>query len=347
MTGARETALILYNTPQEAGGSGATPWAEADAGVLNAVEAVAEALRQNRIPFSRLGVRRLSDIPEALSAAPGAAVVNLVERLDGRVSDFNQVPAVCEALRHPCTGNPSTCLELTLDKWIMKARLRAGGIATPDGAVVPPGEAAGRCRLPPPPFLVKPLCSDGSEGIHAHSLIRDAAGDAESVVRQVHERCGQPALVESYIEGREFNLSVLERDGRVEVLPIAEIDFSLFPPGRPHIVDYDVKWVAGTIPGHVSPRRVPAAVNEPLASELRRVALAAWRACGCADYVRVDCRADAAGRPFVLEVNANPDLSPKAGFPASLAAAGISFADFVASILSNARRRQARAAGAP
>jgi len=116
--------------------------------------------------------------------------------------------------------------------------------------------------------------------------------------------------------------------------------FSLFPGERPHIVDYAVKWISGTIPGHVSPRRVPADVDPALARRLREQAMRAWHACGCRDYVRIDFRVARGGEPFVLEVNANPDLSPKAGFPAALAAAGIQFPEFVRQMLDNARARQ-------
>ena len=171
-------------------------------------------------------------------------------------------------------------------------------------------------------------------------MIHNRDTGLSAAVRRVHVRCGQPALVESYIEGREFNLSVYEHDGRVDVLPLAEIDFSLFPKGRPHVVDYAVKWVAGTIPGHVSPRKVPADVDRKTARALRELAQRAWRACDCRDYVRIDFRVDTRGRPFVLEVNANPDVSPKAGLPAALKAAHIPFAEFVRAILANAEARR-------
>jgi D-alanine-D-alanine ligase len=334
----KPTAVILYNLPAQTTGAGEHIWRESDEGVLAAVDAVAAALEQLRVPCHRLGVRRLADIPAALQTNPGAVVFNLVERLDGRVSDFNLVPAICEALGHPYTGSPSECLFLTLDKWLAKARLRACGVATPAATVVPIGAALDPRNRPPAPLIVKPLSSDGSEGIDAQSLVAD--DDAlHAAVRRVHERSGQPALVEAYIEGREFNLSLFERGGRVEVMPLAEIDFALFPTGRPHIVDYDVKWIPGTIPGHVSPRKVPADVDEPTARLLRDMALRAWTACECRDYVRVDFRVDTAGRAFVLEVNANPDVSPKAGFPAALAAAGIPFAEFVRDLLRNAVQR--------
>ncbi|MBU0714647.1 MAG: hypothetical protein KJ964_04765 [Verrucomicrobia bacterium] len=330
-------AIVLYNCPDT---QGAILWRESDAGVLNEVAAVASALDALGVACCRHGVRRLDDVPAILKTAPGAVVFNLVERLEGGAEVCNQIPDLCRAFGHPCTGSSSACLKLTQNKWQTKERMRAYGIPVPAACVVPPGAAVDFGRVPRPPLIVKPLCADGSEGIDGASLVRDLGGQLAQAVNRVHAHDGQEALIEVFVEGREFNLSLLEMADGVKVLPLAEIDFTLFPPGRPHIVDYAVKWVPGTIPGKISPRRVPACVEDSVAECLRETALAAWRACDCSDYIRVDFRVDQAGRPFVLEVNANPDISPNAGFPACLAAAGITFPDFVVRLLRNAAARE-------
>jgi len=307
--------------------------------VLNEVNAVASALGALGVTCRRHGVRYLDDVPVLLKAAPGAVVFNLVERLEDSAETCNQIPDVCCAFGNPCTGSSSACLKLTQNKWHTKERLRACGIPVPAACVVPPGVPVNPECVPHPPLIVKPLCADGSEGIDGASLVRDLGGQLAQAVNRVHVQDGQSALIEAFVEGREFNLSLLETEGCVAVLPLAEIDFTLFPPGRPHILDYAVKWVPGTIPGKISPRRVPACVEDSMAERLRETALAAWRACDCRDYIRVDFRVDQAGRPFVLEINANPDISPNAGFPACLAAAGITFPDFVGRLLRNAAAR--------
>lgn len=332
----RRRVIVLYNSPDP---QEQILWHESEAGVLNEVNAVAAALDVLGVACRRHGVRRLDDVPNILKAAPGAVVFNLVERLEGGVQECNRLPDLCRALGHPCTGNTSACLKLTQDKWHTKERLRACGIPVPAACVVPPGAPLDPGCVPPPPLIVKPLCADGSEGIDGASLVRDLGGQLAQAVKRVHAHDDQSALIEAFVEGREFNISLLETEGRVEVLPLAEIDFTLFPPGRPHIVDYAVKWVAGTIPGKISPRRVPACADDAIAERLREIALATWRACDCNDYIRVDFRVDQLGRPFVIEVNANPDISPNAGFPACLAAAGITFPDFVARLLRNAVAR--------
>ncbi len=329
-----EAVIVLFNDPD---GGPSAPWAESDRGVLMAVEAVCAAMTERGIPHRRAGIRRLADIPPVLAAGPERLVINLVERLDGCLTDFNQVPAVCEALGRSATGGAAEALSLTLDKWLTKARLRAAGVPVPEACVVSAGDRPPR-RPPPFPLIVKPVASDGSEGIFTDSVVRDPAA-LLCAVERVHAVCGQPALVERYIAGREFNLAMLERGGVVECLPVAEIDFTLYPPDRPHIVSYDVKWTPGAIAGRVSPRRVPAPVTRAQRLRLETLARRVWVACGARDYMRVDVRMDARGRLYVLEANINPDLAPCAGFAAALHVAGIPFAAFVADLLANAAAR--------
>lgn len=329
------SVLILYNEPRPAGRG----WHEADAGVLAEVEAVAAALTAARIPHRHAGVRRLADLPEAITAGSERVVFNLVEALDGPVSDACFVPAVCRALGRAVTGNDSAALTLCLDKGQTKAALVAAGVSTPPSVVVP--LAAGLPEAAPAgKVVVKPAQTDASEGIDDAAVV--AEGDRVALaaaVSRVHGEFAQPALVEAFIAGRELNVSLIERDGRLELLPLAEIDFSTFPPDKPQIVGYAAKWRPDTFEFHHTPRIIPAPLPEPVAAAVRDHARAAWHAAGCQDYARVDLRLDEAGHPFVLEINPNPDISPDAGFAAALAAADISYEAFGEAMVANAERR--------
>jgi len=329
--------LVLHNLPsQEAGFS--TSCAASDQGVMHAVQNVVDALKRLGMPHRVAGVRRLEDLPFVFSSGDESVVFNLVERLDGGVHQSNQTPAVCRAFGRACTGGSVECLVLTLDKALTKARLAAHGLHVPPGLVVPVGFTTDVHLLPSGPLFIKPLCSDGSEGIGLESLANDRQSLLNAVAR-IHREFGQPALVEKFIEGRELNLAVFERDGVPVPLPPAEIDFSLFPKERPHIVDYAIKWNPGTIAGQVSPRRIPAPVDAATAIRLQHLAQSAWTACGCSDYARIDTRMDASGTVYILEVNVNCDLSPLAGLPAALAAANLPFDLFVKQVVDNARKR--------
>lgn len=332
-----QEVIVLHNIPRTDTGNGDS-CRESDVGVLDEVQAVAEALTRLGRRHSIVGVRRLTDIPPALSRETGRLVFNLVERLDGGLSDFNYVPAVCRSLGFTCTGGNSDSMSLTFDKWLTKARLNTAGILTPAGIALPPG--AIWTGFPPAPVIVKPVSADGSEGVHADSVVRRAGPEVTERAARIHADFRQPALVERFIDGREFNISILERNGSVEILPLAEIDFTLFNAGRPPIVDYEVKWIPGTLGSIVSPRKLPAQVDGDTEQRIIRLARLAWAVCGCRDYARVDMRMDAEGSLYVIEINTNPDLSPRAGFPAALAAASISFEDFVAAVLANAETRR-------
>ncbi len=151
----------------------------------------------------------------------------------------------------------------------------------------------------------------------------------EEVHRRLRERVdrtGRPAFAEEYIEGREINLALLTGPGGVEVLPATEIDFSAFPAHKPRIVGYLAKWQANSFEYNNTPHCFNfAASDRPLLDCLEDLARQCWSLFMLRGWGRVDFRVDQQGRPWILEVNANPCLSPDAGFAAALQWAGIEF----------------------
>ena len=341
----RPRVLILHNVPPEGAARGA--WRESDEGVLAEVGAVAVALERLGFEHRTIGVAGLRDVASVLAAAPEPVVFNLVESFIGAPAEVNYVPALGRAFGKACTGSDTPCLVAALDKGRTKTILRAAGLPCPPGVVVPVGERVRSADLSPGPFIVKPCTSDASEGIDARSVVAGPGAALTRAVRRVHEEVGQDALVEAFIVGRELNVSLLERGGAVAVLPLAEIDFSAFPPGRPRLVDYAAKWLVDSFEYRSTPHIIPAPLPIVRAREVRRLALGAWRALGCRDYARVDFRLDRRGRPWIIEVNPNPDISPDAGFDAGFSAAlgavPISYADFVAAVIENALARMPKA----
>jgi D-alanine-D-alanine ligase len=127
--------------------------------------------------------------------------------------------------------------------------------------------------------------------------------------------------VQRYIGGREINVGILGD----EVLPISEIDFGAMPRGKWRIVTYQSKWLAGSEEDVGAAPRCPADLSPKLTDDVRRIALAAWRLVGGHGYGRVDMRIDAAGKPWILEVNANPDIAPDAGLARMASVVGIEY----------------------
>lgn len=280
-----------------------------------------------------LGAKPFSAI-EALLHAPPDAVVNLCESLAGDARGECVVPSLLELSGIPYTGSSSLGLLLALHKPKAKELLRAHGVPTPDWAVLGSAAEARACTLPFP-LIVKPSREDASSGIHPHSVARDSAQLAaavESVVRDFE----QPALVERFIEGREFNVALF--GAPLRALPLAEIDFSGLPTHLPPIVTYAGKWDEGSAECLHTPVIASASSGDE-AARIERAALAAFEALDCRDYGRVDIRLAADGTPYVIDVNPNCDLSPTAGFARAAARGGWSYPALARELIEVARRR--------
>jgi D-alanine-D-alanine ligase len=330
----KTSVLILHNDPKPS--DHGRVYAESEAGVLVEVRAVSQALDRLGIPHRTVGVRRFEDLPAVLSAADEPVVFNLVEGFWAEDKRENLAQTLITAFGKACTGNDAQSLLLTLDKWECKTLLAAAGLPTPQGLIVRPGQSVPTKGLFEGPYIVKPVQTDASEGIDKTSIVQKRGKSLTDAVKRIHEKMSQPALIEQYIEGRELNVSVISRGGELEVLPLAEIDFSAFEEGRPRIVGYEAKWLEDSFEFNHTPRVIPAPLPKRLAEEIRELAKGACRALHCFEYCRVDFRLDKADRPCVLEVNANPDISPDAGFAAAIEAAGISYKAFVKLLIDNA-----------
>jgi D-alanine-D-alanine ligase len=159
---------------------------------------------------------------------------------------------------------------------------------------------------------------------------RPAGGDGDP------GRAGSRRLLRESAAGAGGSTSL----GEPVTLPVAEIEFVDFPPDMPRIVGYEAKWQPESFAYVHTVRSFPRdAASAPLLAEARRLALAAWRACGLAGYGRVDLRLDEAGAPHVLEVNANPCLAPDAGFLCAAEQAGLTPAEVIARIVTAAVAR--------
>lgn len=165
-------------------------------------------------------------------------------------------------------------------------------------------------------------------------------GSAEHLLARIEERrktLGVAFFAETYIEGREFNLSLLASSRGPEVLPPAEIRFEGFPETRRKIVGYRAKWVEDSFEYTHTPRtfRFPQS-DGPLLLSLADLAKRCWTLFRLRGYARVDFRVDGEGRPWVLEVNTNPCLSPDAGFAAASREAGLAFPEVIRRIVADA-----------
>ncbi|NLF39296.1 ATP-grasp domain-containing protein [bacterium] len=341
----QERILVLYNRPSDELLKTAPESAdESEAGVWDEMLAVTASLNQLGIDYRVGGAASLADMPRVLGKYRERVIFNLVEGFYGSpAADPFLVPAVCEAFDREYTGNTTPCQLLANNKWQTNALLRAAGIPCPASIMVPEGGKVPAALPFAGPCIVKPACTDASEGIEPGSVIRKPTRAAvQRVADSVSRRFSQPAIVEQFIDGRELNIALLEDGDDVRTMPVAEVEFRGYDASRPKIIDYAAKWLRDSFEYQNTVRVVPAPLPRSLADRVRRIALAAWSVVGCRDYARVDLRLNKKGEPFVLEVNPNPDISLDAGFSAALAAADIEYADFVKAVVGNARRRLRR-----
>ena len=173
------------------------------------------------------------------------------------------------------------------------------------------------------PVIVKPAFEDASVGIENESIV-NSSDELTERIEYIFEHFKQSVLIEEFVEGREFNVSVVG-DLRPRVLPISEIDFSKMPDHLHNIVSYQAKWDPHHESYHKTIPICPAKIPKRLEKKLNETALKAFKVMGTRDYARVDMRVNSDEEVFVLEVNPNPDLTEGAGFMRSASYAGMSY----------------------
>lgn len=287
----------------------------------------------------------LGALAVTLQTTPPDVAFNLVESLGGHGRLIALVPDLLEALHIRYAGCPADAITLTSHKTLAKTMIRGAGLPTP--AWVTGGDWDGDQGGATGRWIVKSVWEDASLGLDDDAVV---AGEAAVVLPILAARAGTvgaPWFAEAYVEGREFNLAVLDgpadpagRAGaaagpkRPQVLPPAEMIFKDFPAGKPRILGYAAKWHEDSFEYAHTVRTFDCPdADGPLLQEMTRLALACWRLFGLRGWARVDFRVDAAGRPWILEVNANPCLAPDAGFAAALDRAQILFSRAVERIL--------------
>jgi D-alanine-D-alanine ligase len=244
---------------------------------------------------------------------PGGIVFNLAHGIQGE-SRYAHVPAQLEMAGIPYTGASVLGCALASDKVAMKIALAQAGIPTPRGC-----SAMRDADVPedlPYPCIVKPRYEPRSplQLVHGRGACRQA-------VRAIVRRYKQPAVVEEYIEGRQFNVGLIGNDP-VRPLPLVE-------------------WSIQT-----RKKTCPARIDEALAQRIWQVAVAAFAAGGCRDYARVDVRVSPAGELQVCDVLTMGILERGGPFMHAAEAAGYNMSSLVCRIVKLARARYVTEPGA-
>jgi D-alanine-D-alanine ligase len=270
-----------------------------------------------------------SRLEAMLKDARADVVFNLVESVWGRGVYAALGAQMLSEIGIPFTGASAATIAATTDKMLSKRVLLAARLPTapwvegPDFDDLSEGER----------WIVKSVDEDASLGLDDGAVVTTVA-EARARAERCGERYGGRWFAEAFLDGREFNVAMYEHDGEVVVLPIGEMVFEEWNEDKPRIVGYSAKWHEETHEYNGTPRVFGWGAQEPeLYRTLEQLSRSCWEVFGCRGYTRVDFRLDTDNRPFILEVNANPCLSPEAGFAAAAEEGGIEYGDLVRHIL--------------
>jgi D-alanine-D-alanine ligase len=317
-------ALILINKISE------EP-TEDELDVLDQAAVIEEALKElGYDTFKQFLDLDFQEAKEMILALKPDIAFNLVESVDNKAELIFLPTAFLESINIPYTGCRLHSMYLTSNKVLAKERMSLLGLSTAQW--FSPSEL--EKLAPDKRYIIKPLWEDASVDIDDHVVFR---GSDKGLSNYFIKNPKKKAFVEEYIDGREFNISVLGGNSGPEVLPPAEIIFIDYPDDKPKIVGYRSKWDEDSFEYKNSVRSFEFNnQDEPLLNELRAICVECWNGFGLKGYARVDFRVDPNGRPFILEINANPCISPDAGFYAAARKAGYKFTEVVNRIIEDA-----------
>jgi D-alanine-D-alanine ligase len=316
---------IIYNEPREG--------ALADElDVLDQVAYIEKHLIELGISVNRKGITEqfMFEIAELVKEKPDF-VFNLVESINNKGELIYFVPALLNMYSIPYSGNSLESIFLTTNKPICSKSMKTAGIVNPNSYT--PSQAG--MLVPGRKYIVKPIWEDGSLGITAKSVFECKPGFEENLKGLDDSHW----FIEDYIDGREFNISVLAGKDGPEVLPPAEIVFLNYDKDRPRIIDFKAKWEMDSFEYINTVREFPGNnLNTQLQANLREAALSCWKLFGLKGYARVDVRTDSNDNVFVIEINGNPCISPDGGFVAATKEAGYPFSEVLQRIIDDLNR---------
>ena len=305
---------------------------------------IIDTRKSNKVLFEALREEGIETYPEELNNPDlwsilkkydpdDTLIFNLCETMPGIRCGERSIVEFIENKGFTYTGNKAQVIGLSYDKQQVKRILGSLDINVPYGAVLAPEEASGWRLFP---AIVKPALDHCSLTITEESVVFDPASLKKQILL-VNNEMKQPALVEDFIDGREFHVSVWNNDPP-EMLPPAEMDFSAFPELKERLCTYDSKYLPGSEHYEKIRTLVPAPLDQKQFKKLEKTVIKAWQGFGCRDYTRFDVRLR--NKDFyLLDINPNNDISIDTSFALAAEIAGFSYKQLVKRIVMMAVKR--------
>lgn len=300
---------------------------------LDETKAIKKALEELKfkvsvVPFSF----NLKETMEKIKRARPEFVFNLVESIEGKDSLAYFAPAILDSMGIPYTGCQTEAMYKTASKVTTKKILYSAGILTPQWASLK--ELSNKKSIFGKKYIIiKHLWEHASEDIDDSSVFQ--ASDIAKLNESLRKRKNiESYFAEEFIDGREFNVSILEQKSKVKVLPPAEMTFLNYPKGKFKIIDYKAKWEEDSFEYKNTVRSFNfEKKDKALLKSLKEISEKTWNHFELNGYARVDFRVNKKGQPYVLEINSNPCISPDSGFVAACKKEGMNYKEMISKII--------------
>lgn len=260
-------------------------------------------------------------------------IFNWCEGLPGVNHSEHTVAQILEENNFVYTGSSPEVLFISWNKAAIKSLLKSKNIPTPDGIVANSTKPIAWDKFP---AIVKPAYEHCSLGITQDSVVTNQKELLERV-EYITNNFKQPALIEDFIDGREFHIT-LWGNGVIHALPPAEMDFSAFSNIKDRVCTYNSKFTPGSEHYEKITCQVPALLDEAQLELLNDTAIKAYKALGCRDYARIDIRLKD-DIFYILDINPNPDFSPDTSTAYAAQTAGIPYGTLASYIVNIAALR--------
>jgi len=265
-------------------------------------------------------------------------IFNVSERINNSSLLEPHAASILDTLQIPYTGSNPFTLALCIDKIRVKKLLAYHEIPTPkwDYAYSMDDEIDDEMHYP---LIVKPGNTDNSIGITNDSVVTNKR-ELKKQLEYIVLKLGRPALVEEYIEGDEYDVTIIgDNETNLRVLPLSRSLFHKMPKGYWHIYPFAAKWDSDPAYKKIMTQRPPKNISKRLTSLISEIALDTYNILGCHDYGRVEIRVDKNDNPYVLELNPNPSINIEDCVPACAELIGMDYGDFIEEIIKMAIRR--------
>ena len=297
--------------------------------VLEQVQLVEKALKKldHKVKHAEFDLN-IKKIVKRIKKIDPDIVFNLAESIYNKGEFAYLAPSILSYLNIPFTGSPLIPMFNSSNKLLSKRELSRISVPTPNYFTLDKLDGIDITKK----YILKPVWEEGSLDLDEYSIFDGDNDNFTDLI--ILSRDKNYYFVEEFIEGREFNVSIIGTDDGPKVLPIAEMTFN-YPEGKPKIMGFKSKWDENSFE-YKNTKRTFDVPDEDLKTKIVEICKKCWNEIGFNGYVRIDFRIDSENNPYVIDLNLNPCISESGGFYAACKQDGYTYKTMIEQILKDA-----------